>query len=155
MGNEHNSVEVVCSVCGVRNRVPVARLAQHSRCGSCRADLYPQHPVELTDANFRDEVEKSALPVLVDFWAPWCGPCRMVAPALEQIARERVGRLRVVKLNVDENPAIAARFNIRSIPAIMLFRNSRVVEELVGAMPKVQILARIDRHLPEISSPGV
>ena len=152
MGNETASIEVVCGVCGVRNRVPVARLTQHPRCGSCRGDLYLEHPVEVTDATFQHEVERSPLPVLVDFWAPWCGPCRMVAPALEQIARERGGRLKIAKLNVDENPAIAARFGIRSIPALKVFRDGRVVDEMIGAMAKAQILARIDRQLPEIAS---
>lgn len=147
MGNEQDNLEVVCSSCGVRNRVPLARLGNDPRCGSCRADLLPQHPIEVTDASFGAEVENSPLPVLVDFWAPWCGPCRMVAPALEQIARERSGRLKIAKVNVDDNPAIASRFGIRSIPALKLFSNGRVVDEMVGAMPKAQILARVDREL--------
>jgi len=139
--------EVRCASCGARNRVPRARLGQHPKCGRCKQELLPHHPVEASDVSFGVEVEGAPVPVLVDFWAPWCGPCRQVAPALEQIARERAGRLKVVKLNVDENPQVAGRFGIRSIPAMKVFRGTEVIDELVGAMPKAQILARVDRHL--------
>lgn len=104
-------------------------------------------PIEVTDASFAEEVEQSELPVLVDFWAPWCGPCLMLAPTVEQIAQEQEGRLKVVKLNVDENPEAATRFQVMSIPTLVLFKNGQQVERLVGAMPKSGIMSQLGKHL--------
>jgi len=103
--------------------------------------------LELTDANFDQEVLKSELPVLIDFWAVWCGPCKMVAPVVEDIAREYDGKLKVGKLDVDNNRQIAMNYNIRSIPTIMLFKNGEIAEVMVGAAPKAQILSKITKHL--------
>ena len=104
-------------------------------------------PIEISDATFASEVDQSEKPVLVDFWAPWCGPCRMLAPTVEQIAEEEGTRLKVVKLNVDENPATATRFQIMSIPTLVLFKGGQQVERLVGAMPKAGIMSQIEKHL--------
>jgi len=101
-----------------------------------------------TDQNFDAEVLKSDIPVLVDFWATWCGPCKMVAPILDEIAGEYVGKLKVAKVDVDQNPGVAGRYGIRSIPSMFLFKNGQVVEQLVGAMPKPAILKKIEGHLP-------
>jgi thioredoxin 2 len=116
-------------------------------CGRCKQKLMPRAPVAAGDADFAQVVEASPIPVLVDFWAPWCGPCRMVAPALEAIARERGGQLKVVKVNTDEAPRLSARFAIRSIPTLALFVNGRVVAQQAGALPR----AHIERWLASLS----
>ena len=115
-------------------------------CGRCKTPLpVGNKPVTITDANFAAEVERSPLPVLLDMWAPWCGPCRMVGPVVEELAKEMAGRVRVAKLNVDENPATAARFNVQSIPTLLVLKNGREVERIVGAQPKAAIVQRLER----------
>ena len=101
----------------------------------------------ITDDNFQDEVIASELPVLVDFWAVWCGPCRMVAPIVEQIAQENQGRLRVGKFNVDENQGVPAKYGIMSIPTLLLFKAGELKETIVGALPKDRILESVNKHL--------
>jgi thioredoxin 1 len=102
---------------------------------------------EVTDNNFQAEVLESELPVLVDFWAPWCGPCRMVAPVVEEIAQERVGELKVVKMNTDENQQTALSFNIMSIPTLILFRNGQAAKTVIGAYPKRKLEAELEPAL--------
>lgn len=101
----------------------------------------------VSETNFKQEVLDSDLPVLVDFWAPWCGPCRMVAPVVDEIATQYEDRVKVVKLNVDEDPQIATRYGIRSIPTLMLFKNGREVDTVVGAVPKTTLAQTIAKHL--------
>jgi thioredoxin len=104
-------------------------------------------PITVTDATFATEVERSPLPVLVDAWAAWCGPCRMIAPVIEELAAEMSGRVRVAKLNVDENPVTAERFNLRSIPTLLLFKGGREADRIVGVQPKSEISRRLERVL--------
>lgn len=104
-------------------------------------------PLEVQDSTFETEVLKSSVPVLVDFWAVWCGPCKMIAPVVEEIAGEYAGKIKVVKLDVDNNPDTSMRFSIRSIPTLMLFKNGKVVEQIIGAVPKRNLLDKITPHL--------
>lgn len=103
--------------------------------------------VQLTDATFDAQVLKSDVPVLIDFWAPWCGPCRAIAPIVEEVAQAYAGRAMVGKINVDEDTRVAANYNISAIPTLLLFKNGQVVEQLVGAVPKNKLVALLDRHL--------
>lgn len=105
-----------------------------------------EHISAVTDASFEQDVLKSPVPVLVDFWAEWCGPCRMIAPILEQVAAESTGSLKIVKLNVDENPETPPKFSIRGIPTLILFKNGQVAGTQVGAVHKAQLTAFIQRH---------
>jgi len=108
------------------------------------------HLLQVNDINFNKEVLESSVPVLVDFWAPWCAPCRLVAPVLEEIAEEYAGRLKVVKLNTDENPAVAMKYNIMSIPTLLLFKNGEVVDETIGAVPKHVIVNNLNYYLQDV-----
>ena len=102
---------------------------------------------KVTDASFKTDVLDSSLPVVVDFWAEWCGPCRMIAPALEEISKEMEGKVKIVKLNVDENPGTAGQFGVRSIPTLMLFKDGKVAATKVGSLSKAQLTAFLDGHL--------
>jgi len=125
-----------CHQCGQANRVPVARVFQGPRCGSCRQPLpRPDEPIETSDDELEGLIAGSPVPVVVDFWAPWCGPCRMIAPTLEEAARTHAGNLLVVKLNVDDNPQGAARYQARSIPLLVAFSGGQPVGRQVGALP--------------------
>jgi len=134
---------LTCVNCGKENRIrPSAKGVPH--CGNCGKPL--PWLVQATDATF--DLEAAASPaVLVDLWAPWCGPCRIVGPILEELAREYAGRLKVVKVNVDENPALAQRFQAYSIPTLVVLKNGRVVDRIVGALPKSQLTIRLTPNL--------
>jgi len=123
---------VECPNCHTKNRVPAAADGA-PQCGRCHSPL--AWITDATDGDFADVVEKATIPVLVDIWAPWCGPCRMVSPALEQLASEMAGQLKLVKVNTDENPQVSQRFNVMSIPTLLLFNDGEVVDEQVGAAP--------------------
>ena len=126
---------IACPHCQAVNRVPDERLQDDPNCGRCKQPMVSGEPVELTDATFATVVSKTGLPVVVDFWAPWCGPCRAMAPQFEQAARELKGRALFVKLNSDDNPKTSVRYRIRSIPTVLLFRGGEEYSRLSGAMP--------------------
>ena len=128
------SVIVVCPHCHAANRLPAERLADGGTCGKCKSRLFGGTPVELGATNFDSHVGRSGIPVLVDFWAPWCGPCRTMAPAFAQAAKQLEPEFRLAKVNTEDEQQLAARFGIRSIPTVALFRNGREVARQAGAM---------------------
>ncbi|HEX7021917.1 MAG TPA: thioredoxin TrxC [Trueperaceae bacterium] len=147
VGNGKSSKEiVVCPHCGAKNRIGTAPKGEVPACGKCGRKL--PWLVQGDDARFTQALD-AGVPVLVDFWAPWCGPCRMVAPVLEDLSRELAGRLKIVKLNVDENPEVSGTYRVQSIPTLILFKDGRPVDTLVGAMPKGALLQRLQPHLGE------
>ena len=135
------SLHVVCPHCDAVNRVPVGRLGADPKCGQCHRPLYGGSPVPLDEQRFARHVGRSDVPLLVDFWAPWCGPCRMMAPAFEAAARELEPRVRLVKVNTEENQGLAGRLGIRSIPTLALFRGGSEVARTAGAMDTQRIVA--------------
>jgi thioredoxin 2 len=142
-----DTLMIVCQACGVTNRVPGDKVAQGLApvCGKCKAPLPAGTPRPVTDASFAQDVERSPVPVLLDAWAPWCGPCHVIAPIIDQLATELAGRVRVVKLNVDDNPRTAARFDLRSIPTLLVLKDGREVDRLVGVRPKQEIMRRLEQ----------
>ncbi|MEZ5613977.1 MAG: thioredoxin TrxC [Rhodocyclaceae bacterium] len=129
-----NPLMIVCPHCSAVNRVPADRLADQPVCGKCRQRLFTGHPLELDAASFDDHIGRGDIPVVVDFWAPWCGPCRMMAPAFAQAARQLEPRYRLAKLNTEDAQEIATRFGIRSIPTLVMFRGGREIARQSGAM---------------------
>jgi len=130
-----DTLHVVCPHCDATNRVPRARLDDAPNCGKCKGKLFDAHPLTLTRANFDRHLAGSDLPLVVDFWAPWCGPCRQMAPAFEAAAASLEPHYRLAKLNTDEEGEIAGRYGIRSIPTLIVFKGGRETARQAGAMP--------------------
>jgi len=136
---------LTCPFCGQRNRVQIsaAGVPHCARCGKALPWLG-----EVSAADFKQAVEASPVPVLADFWAPWCGPCRMVAPAVEKVATELAGRIKVAKINTDDKPELGERFAVRSIPTLVLFEKGKEKERLIGARPAAELRSWLDSRLP-------
>ena len=147
---ETDTIILNCPQCGAKNRIPKNRLTDKPVCGKCRTSLSSQsfldHPIAVTDQTFNQEVLSFPGSVVLDCWAPWCGPCRMVAPILDQLAREYAGRIKFTKLNTDENQQTAGQFSIQSIPTLLFFKRGKLVNRQVGALPK----GEIERQLQSI-----
>ncbi len=132
---------ISCAHCGATNRVPVARLTEDPSCGRCGKDLLAGAPVELNDANFEAFTQRTDLPVLVDFWAPWCGPCRAMAPQFDLAAKQLKGQAILAKVNSDDNPKTSGRFTIRSIPTLVRLDSGRETSRQSGAVQAAQIVS--------------
>jgi thioredoxin 2 len=141
---------VRCPSCGATNRVPRDKVERGLApvCGRCKTPLLVPHgPLTVTDATFPAEVERAPLQVLLDLWAPWCGPCRALAPVIDELSAEMAGRVRFAKLNIDESPRTAARFRVNSIPTLLILRQGREVDRLVGLQSKAAIAQRLQRAI--------
>jgi thioredoxin 2 len=143
---EEATVHIVCPHCHATNRVPRERLGEGPKCGQCRQALFDGHPAELDEASFQRHVEASEVPVVVDFWAPWCGPCRMMAPEFEKAARALEPGFRLAKVNTEQAQRLAMRHRIRSIPTMAIFRGGEEVARQSGAMSSAQIAAWVRQH---------
>jgi thioredoxin 2 len=140
-------LHIVCPHCQSINRVPAAKLTYAPNCGRCKQPLFTGEPIELTDASFARYAERSDIPLLVDFWASWCGPCKMMAPQFEQAARLLEPRVRLAKVNTEAEPSLATRFGIRSIPTLVLFQGGREIARQAGAMGAQDIVRWASPHI--------
>ncbi len=141
------SSHIVCPQCNAINRIATLRLEDQPKCGKCHTRLFTATPMELTAANFQKHISRNDIPVLVDFWAPWCGPCKMMGPAFEQAAKQLEPAIRLAKLNTESEQAIGAQYGIRSIPTIALFKNGQELARQAGAMGTADIVRWVKSQL--------
>ena len=141
---ESRRATVACPFCATLNRVDLARLADRPKCGSCSRPILLDRPLPASDENFERSVAETTVPVLVDFYADWCGPCKIMAPILDDVARQRAGDVLVLKLDTDRNPTVAQRFDIRGIPTLIVFRQNKEAGRRTGAVPRADLEALVD-----------
>ena len=147
-----SAIKIVCPDCGSVNRVPGDRSRTQARCGSCHHALFNAHPIAVDEAGFQRHLRSNSIPILVDIWAPWCGPCRMMTPAFESAATELEPQIRLLKLNADEAPNVSTQLGVKGIPALYLFYDGAVIAQTVGAMTADSIMKWTRNHLPQHAS---
>ena len=139
------NIIIACNQCRTKNRIPLSRIHDNPICARCKASLsgIPFKPIDVDDSTFKQEVLEHTGTVLVDCWAPWCGPCRSIGPILEALASEFAGQIKIVKINMDQNPIISSKYAIQSIPTMLFFTNGKRIDSLIGAYPKKDIVNKI------------
>jgi len=147
MGEERRTATVACVFCDTLNRVDLSRIDDRPKCGECGKPMLLDRPIRVTDNDLERVVAETTVPVLVDFYADWCGPCKAMAPVLDEVARDRKGEVLVGKLDTDRNPTMAVRYGIRGIPTLIVFREGREVARQTGAIPRQRLDALIDEAM--------